>query len=88
MARLVGWKCDGPDCPETSDQEAVPVGWIKVQPVIDVEHVRNGTDGLTLCSNYCMMKLGKARYDAGVEDGTEARRNQRGRKIESPRNGS
>lgn len=71
MGQFTGWRCDGPKCDNVSETEKLPAGWIKVVPIVDGKVGESGEGTFTLCSNKCMMTLGKERYHAAVERGDE-----------------
>ena len=80
MARVTGFKCDGPKCSSISENGHLPIGWVRVIPVVDSEKVREGENELHLCSNNCLVRLAKERFSAAVEAGQEKGSPLRGRK--------
>lgn len=80
MARFVGFRCDGPNCSTVEETEKEPPGWIKVTPIPkgDVPPGDQGT--FVLCSNRCLARLGKARFDAAADRGEEYKPGRRASK--------
>lgn len=84
MARIQGYRCDGPNCSTVTETESIPDGWITVKVHVSAKAAGldpdkqvkglHPSDDFHLCSNSCLAKLGKARYEAAREMGTEGRR--------------
>lgn len=80
MARITGFKCDGPKCAVTAESNEVPAGWLtltvhpKPIPTLSDGHPkpeRKAPEPFHLCSNRCLKALATERFRAAVEDGTE-----------------
>lgn len=84
MARITGFRCDGPKCQNVSETEHLPPGWMTVQvhvpaeaagrdPSKQVRPVGSDSAHFHICSNRCLTNLGKARHQADVEMGKAPR---------------
>ncbi len=75
MAKIAGFKCDGPKCIVTAEGGNVPVGWmiLGVRAVVAgrAENETHTREDFHLCSNKCLKMLAIERHRAAIEDGSE-----------------
>lgn len=83
MARITGFRCDGPRCQNVAETEHIPDGWLTVKVHVSPEaagrdpqkqvHGLKEVQDFHLCSNRCLANLGKERHKADLDSGKASR---------------
>lgn len=84
MARIQGYRCDGPKCQEFTATTDLPVHWMTVQVAVELPASARD-NSFQVCSNLCLMRLARERHHAAVDLGDEQPATGSGRRPKKAR---